>query len=141
MTPPLPPQVLLLSSSTTPRLSLPPGPPSPPRSCFSAAATVLNLSLLSSDVWSAASREQFFGGFGGTAAFFTAALLAEAVGLLCYSLAGQTHTHAPHTQAGHACTETRRHTQAWVTRADTPGGLRTVADVSGVSHRGPVAAL
>ncbi|GLC36406.1 hypothetical protein PLESTB_000765200 [Pleodorina starrii] len=56
-------------------------------------ATVLNLSLLTSDVWAAGARVAFFGGFGGTAGWFALSLLFEAVGLVLYTRAGQTHPH------------------------------------------------
>ncbi len=56
-------------------------------------ATVLNLSLLTSDLWAGAARVVFFGGFGGTAGWFLLALALEAVGLVVYAVAGQTHPH------------------------------------------------
>ncbi|GIL95833.1 hypothetical protein Vretimale_1771 [Volvox reticuliferus] len=58
-------------------------------------ATVLNLSLLTSDVWAAGTRVVFFGGFGGTAGWFALSLFCEALGLVLYARAGQTHPH-PH---------------------------------------------
>ncbi|GAX75709.1 hypothetical protein CEUSTIGMA_g3152.t1 [Chlamydomonas eustigma] len=58
------------------------------------SSTVLNLSLLTSDLWAVGSRVVFFGGFGGTAWAFAIALSAEAVGLVLYAWSGETHRHA-----------------------------------------------
>ncbi|GIL56269.1 hypothetical protein Vafri_11618 [Volvox africanus] len=56
-------------------------------------ATVLNLSLLTSDIWAAGTRVAFFGGFGGTAGWFALSLFCEALGLVLYTRTGQTHPH------------------------------------------------
>mmetsp|Transcript_20003 Transcript_20003/g.59429 ORF Transcript_20003/g.59429 Transcript_20003/m.59429 type:complete len:452 (-) Transcript_20003:374-1729(-) len=58
-----------------------------------ASAAALNLNLLTSDLWAAAAREVFFGGFGGTGWAFSVALLAEAGGIALYALSGVTHGH------------------------------------------------
>lgn len=60
------------------------------------SATVLNLSLLTSDVWAALARVLFFGGFSAqSGALFTLAFLLVAAGLVTYTLSGtvrsQTH--------------------------------------------------
>ncbi|KAJ9531666.1 hypothetical protein QJQ45_021795 [Haematococcus lacustris] len=59
-------------------------------------STVLNLSLLTSDLWAAGARALLFHGFGGTAPYFAVALVAEASGILVYSLAGPTTTATSH---------------------------------------------
>ncbi|KAJ9531520.1 hypothetical protein QJQ45_015017 [Haematococcus lacustris] len=59
-------------------------------------STVLNLSLLTSDLWAAGARALLFHGFGGTAPYFAVALVAEASGILVYSLAGPTTTATCH---------------------------------------------
>lgn len=51
-------------------------------------ATVLNLSLLTSDLWSAVARVMMFGGFGSTLWAFMLSLLLVAGGLGTYTLAG-----------------------------------------------------
>ncbi len=51
-------------------------------------ATVLNLSLLTSDLWSAVARVALFGGFGASLGAFLGALLLVAAGLSIYTLAG-----------------------------------------------------
>eukprot|EP00201_Polytomella_parva_P004576 CAMPEP_0175083214 /NCGR_PEP_ID=MMETSP0052_2-20121109/27226_1 /TAXON_ID=51329 ORGANISM="Polytomella parva, Strain SAG 63-3" /NCGR_SAMPLE_ID=MMETSP0052_2 /ASSEMBLY_ACC=CAM_ASM_000194 /LENGTH=231 /DNA_ID=CAMNT_0016354575 /DNA_START=481 /DNA_END=1176 /DNA_ORIENTATION=+ len=58
-------------------------------------ATLLNLSLLTSDLWGALSRIVFFGGFGGSGIYFAFALVAETIGLLVYATAGSTFIEAP----------------------------------------------
>mmetsp|Transcript_26949 Transcript_26949/g.58883 ORF Transcript_26949/g.58883 Transcript_26949/m.58883 type:complete len:411 (+) Transcript_26949:91-1323(+) len=58
------------------------------------SATVLNLSLLTSDLWAAGARELMFGGFGGTGWAFALALLVETAGIALYAFCGSTHTHA-----------------------------------------------
>ncbi|KAG1652425.1 hypothetical protein FOA52_009187, partial [Chlamydomonas sp. UWO 241] len=57
------------------------------------SSAVLNLNLLTSDLWAAAAREALFGGFGGTAWAFGFALAAEAFGISLYAAAGPTHGH------------------------------------------------
>ncbi|EFJ40282.1 hypothetical protein VOLCADRAFT_99968 [Volvox carteri f. nagariensis] len=64
-------------------------------------ATVLNLSLLTSDVWAAGARVVFFGGFGGTAGWFTVSLACGTLGLVLYARAGQTHPHPEPPQHPH----------------------------------------
>lgn len=64
-----------------------------PRVLMWSGATVMNLSLLTSDVWAAGARVLFFGGFGGTAGWFALSLVCEAAGLVLYTRAGQTHPH------------------------------------------------
>ncbi|KAG2438260.1 hypothetical protein HYH02_010959 [Chlamydomonas schloesseri] len=64
-----------------------------PRVLLWGGATVLNLSLLTSDVWAAAARVVFFGGFGGTEGWFALSLVLEVAGLVLYTAAGQTHQH------------------------------------------------
>ncbi|KAG2429532.1 hypothetical protein HXX76_010767 [Chlamydomonas incerta] len=64
-----------------------------PRVLLWGGATVLNLSLLTSDVWAAAARVAFFGGFGGTEGWFALSLVLEVAGLVLYTAAGQTHQH------------------------------------------------
>ncbi|KAL6759305.1 hypothetical protein V8C86DRAFT_1327008 [Haematococcus lacustris] len=59
-------------------------------------STVLNLSLLTSDLWAAGARALLFHGFGGTAPYFAVALVAEASGILVYSLAGPTTSATSH---------------------------------------------
>uniref|UniRef100_A0A7S0WT80 EamA domain-containing protein n=1 Tax=Chlamydomonas leiostraca TaxID=1034604 RepID=A0A7S0WT80_9CHLO len=54
-------------------------------------STVLNLSLLTSDLWAAGARAAFFGGFGGTAGFFVLAMVCEGIGITAYTFAGNTH--------------------------------------------------
>jgi hypothetical protein len=52
-------------------------------------AAVLNISLLTSDVWAALARFLWFGGFQGlTAYFFCASLVLVAVGIVVYALSG-----------------------------------------------------
>jgi solute carrier family 35 protein F1/2 len=52
-------------------------------------AAVLNLSLLTSDAWSALARVVWFGGFqGSTAAYFAASLVLVAGGITLYALSG-----------------------------------------------------
>lgn len=51
-------------------------------------ATVLNLSLLSSDLWAALARVALFGGFGGSAGYFVASLVLVGGGIGTYGLAG-----------------------------------------------------
>ncbi len=64
-------------------------------------ATVLNLSLLTSDLWAAGARAVFFGGFGGTGAAFASALALEASGIIAFAASGDTHAAPPDvTQAG-----------------------------------------
>ncbi|KAG2488437.1 hypothetical protein HYH03_012944 [Edaphochlamys debaryana] len=72
-----------------------------PRVLLWGGATVLNLSLLTSDLWAAASRVIFFGGFGGTAGWFALAAALETLGLVIFARAGETHSH-PCTPGGGA---------------------------------------
>lgn len=65
-------------------------------------AAVLNLSLLSSDLWAAAARLALFGGFGGSAGYFVGSLLLVASGLCIYTLAGGATKHAAGTPAHEA---------------------------------------
>jgi drug/metabolite transporter (DMT)-like permease len=52
-------------------------------------ATVLNISLLSSDAWAALARFLWFGGFGGSSAyFFLGSLVMVATGIVVYALSG-----------------------------------------------------
>jgi drug/metabolite transporter (DMT)-like permease len=52
-------------------------------------ATVLNISLLSSDAWAALARFLWFGGFGGSSAyFFLGSLVMVASGIVVYALSG-----------------------------------------------------
>ncbi|KAF5835255.1 solute carrier family 35, member F1 [Dunaliella salina] len=53
-------------------------------------SAVLNLSLLTSDLWAAGARAVFFGGFGGTAPYFAMAFVLEALGICLYTVAGET---------------------------------------------------
>uniref|UniRef100_A0A7S3VHE2 EamA domain-containing protein n=1 Tax=Dunaliella tertiolecta TaxID=3047 RepID=A0A7S3VHE2_DUNTE len=53
-------------------------------------SAVLNLSLLTSDLWAAGARAAFFGGFGGTAPYFAVAFVLEALGIALYTMAGET---------------------------------------------------
>jgi solute carrier family 35 protein F1/2 len=52
-------------------------------------ATVLNISLLSSDAWAALARFLWFGGFAGSSAyFFLGSLIMVATGIVVYALSG-----------------------------------------------------
>jgi solute carrier family 35 protein F1/2 len=67
-------------------------------------AAVLNLSLLSSDLWAAAARVAFFGGFSGTSAWvFFGSLGMVAAGIVTFSAAGEVNAApAPATGLTHA---------------------------------------
>lgn len=54
-------------------------------------AAVLNISLLTSDLWTAAARVAVFGGFEGSAPSFAASLALAAAGIATYSLGGDVH--------------------------------------------------
>ena len=56
-----------------------------PRVLIWGGATVLNLSLLSSDVWAAAARILLFGGFGGTLPAFSVSLVMVSGGICMYA--------------------------------------------------------
>jgi solute carrier family 35 protein F1/2 len=56
-----------------------------PRVLIWGGATVLNLSLLSSDVWAAAARILLFGGFGGTLPMFSVSLVMVSGGICMYA--------------------------------------------------------
>lgn len=51
-------------------------------------ATVLNLSLLSSDLWAGLARWMLFGGFGGTALYFISSVAMVAAGIAVYAFSG-----------------------------------------------------
>jgi solute carrier family 35 protein F1/2 len=59
-----------------------------PKVLVGGGATVLNLSLLTSDLWSAVARVLFFGGFGSSLWAFVVSLVLVAAGLSIYTLAG-----------------------------------------------------
>eukprot|EP00878_Enallax_costatus_P004484 GHUV01004724.1.p1 GENE.GHUV01004724.1~~GHUV01004724.1.p1 ORF type:complete len:497 (+),score=106.18 GHUV01004724.1:228-1718(+) len=60
-----------------------------PQVLIMGGAAVLNISLLTSDVWAALARYLWFGGFGGSSAyFFLGSLAMVAVGIVVYAASG-----------------------------------------------------
>eukprot|EP00798_Chlamydomonas_sp_ICE-L_P005006 gene5006-34791_t len=67
------------------------------------SSTILNLSLLTSDLWAAAARMTFFGAWA-----FCVTLLAEVVGLTMFCMSGATHNHRDSLDADHIRRHARR---------------------------------
>ncbi len=71
-------------------------------------ATVLNLSLLSSDLWAGLARLLLFGGFGGTGPFFSLALVLVSGGISNFAYSGATK------DAGHASAQQRERPRGYL---------------------------